>query len=456
MKFNLTHKSNIAKKVLFTALLTVSMLAMFTQPTEAYNGTLAYQVDFNLMSGSAVSTTTQQLSCTEVTFSVTGGSGSGAKSSTRFRKAVFQGSLVNVSISFSQPVNFSFGLYNFNDPSANGKKADNFSSTPTNVTLNNNHFWNGTELTGGGAVWSAASFFEYTATSSLTFDYGYTSGPAADSIGVTGLTVYCPDSDGDGLSDDLEQQNGTSINLVDTDGDGFNDGLELTSETNPTDPLNGCDPDNSLPLCDYDGDGLNNQSEQANGTKVHNQDSDGDNIDDNQEIIDGADPLDECNPYPIWEDCDLDGDGLNNSDEVLGETDVNSQDSDGDGILDGDEDQFAVVDPCNPNVNSTACKALIEEYGSDNTCTEKLPETGDKDEEEQLAQTGSESQTLLVGGLLISMSAIATAYLTLYNSPTKLSGTVASVDSPSNLAMNSSRQTIKVLQFRSISVREVK
>ncbi len=97
-----------------------------------------------------------------------------------------------------------------------------------------------------------------------------------------------PDSDGDGLSDLEERQNGTDPLLVDTDGDGLKDGEEVAQTG--TDPLNG----------DTDGDGLSDREERTLGTNVVLQDTDRDGLTDYQELMLGTDPL--CR--------DSDGDGI--------------------------------------------------------------------------------------------------------------------------------------------------
>lgn len=66
----------------------------------------------------------------------------------------------------------------------------------------------------------------------------------AGSAGAAGVS----DSDGDGLSDLLEQQLGTNVTAADTDGDGLGDGLEITLGTDAT-------------QVDTDRDGLSDQGE---------------------------------------------------------------------------------------------------------------------------------------------------------------------------------------------------
>lgn len=112
------------------------------------------------------------------------------------------------------------------------------------------------------------------------------------------------DQDGDGLTNAQEGPLGTSTTNPDTDGDGINDGDEVTNGTGPLDP---CDPPNATPACnvDTDGDGILDGSEGMYGTDPNNPDTDGDGINDGDEIADGTDPLDSCDPNPVGETCFL-------------------------------------------------------------------------------------------------------------------------------------------------------
>lgn len=172
------------------------------------------------------------------------------------------------------------------------------------------------------------------------------------------------DSDGDGLSDDLETGN--------------NDMYEPGLETNPLD-------------ADTDNDGIldgvedaNQNGEQDNGeTNPLDSDSDDDDISDGLEdsnqngVQDGdeTNPLDNCDPNPIFANCDFDNDGIINefdtdddNDGVNDENDIDpydiDSDSDKDGLTDIDETDDGIYDPstdsdplnpCDPNVNTTLC-----------------------------------------------------------------------------------------------------
>ena len=76
-------------------------------------------------------------------------------------------------------------------------------------------------------------------------------------------------------------------------------------------------------------------------------DDDGDGISDDQEIIDGTDPL---NP-------DSDGDGLNDGDEANEGTDPLNPDTDGDGTPDG-EDAFPLIQMRIPTPTETALEIV--------------------------------------------------------------------------------------------------
>ncbi|MFM7813808.1 MAG: Ig-like domain-containing protein, partial [Flavobacteriales bacterium] len=82
----------------------------------------------------------------------------------------------------------------------------------------------------------------------------------------------------------------------DTDSDGVNDGDEVNNGSNPVDP---CDPNiNALPTNDCDADGLDNAGEILAGTDNTNADTDGDGLLDGTEVLAGSDPLNGCDPDP--------------------------------------------------------------------------------------------------------------------------------------------------------------
>ncbi|WP_439100588.1 choice-of-anchor U domain-containing protein, partial [Congregibacter sp.] len=126
------------------------------------------------------------------------------------------------------------------------------------------------------------------------------------------------DSDGDGVPDDQEVDNGTNPNAnTDSDGDGVPDDQEVD---------NGTDPNSNV---DSDGDGVPDDRETNNGTDPNsNTDTDGDGVPDDREVDNGTDPN---------SNTDSDGDGVSDDQEINNGTDPASDDSDGDGLLDADD-----------------------------------------------------------------------------------------------------------------------
>jgi hypothetical protein len=136
------------------------------------------------------------------------------------------------------------------------------------------------------------------------------------------------------LTNDDEATAGTDPLNPDTDGDGVNDGNEVTAGF---DPSNACSPDSSVGSCDQDGDGFLNVSDNCpNNANPGQEDLDGDGIGDACDSQDDTDT--DGDGVPDVFDTDDDGDGVNDSDELLIGTNPLLTDSDGDGTDDGAED----------------------------------------------------------------------------------------------------------------------
>jgi hypothetical protein len=191
-----------------------------------------------------------------------------------------------------------------------------------------------------------------------------------------GTAPFDPDTDGDQLRDGFEHRYDTINPLeTDTDGDGVNDAREdpdgetllnlgeQTAQTNPLDP-------------DTDDDNLTDAYEvHTTETNPLDPDSDSDRTavdesDDN--VLDGAEDFDDDNLTASLEaklatspfDADTDGESLEDGFEHFwSETDPTNPDSDGDGVLDAEEDhdndalstgqeQTLRTDPLDPDTDS--------------------------------------------------------------------------------------------------------
>ena len=144
------------------------------------------------------------------------------------------------------------------------------------------------------------------------------------------------DLDSDGLNLTVEAKANTNPTLNDTDNDGLNDSYEwLTLMTDPT-------------LNDTDGDGLTDGNEVLTlMTNATLNDTDGDGLNDGWEVryngTSGVNPLVTANVSELA--LDMDRDGLNLTKEAKANSDPTSEDTDGDGLTDGNEVLTLMTDP---------------------------------------------------------------------------------------------------------------
>jgi len=183
-------------------------------------------------------------------------------------------------------------------------------------------------------------------------------------VGVAYSSSGSSDNDKDGLTKREELQLGTDPNNPDTDGDGLNDGEEINQYK--TDPLK----------ADTDGDGLNDGEEVSKvKTSPVKADTDGDGLNDGEEINkfkteplkadtdgDGLNDGEEVNKYktnPLK--ADTDGDGLNDGDEVKKhKTDPLKTDTDGEGLSDGEEINKTKTNPLVADTDAGSVNDFVE------------------------------------------------------------------------------------------------
>ncbi len=172
------------------------------------------------------------------------------------------------------------------------------------------------------------------------------------------------DNDMDGLLRKDEEQLGTDPLNPDSDGDGLNDGEEVNQyKTNPLNP-------------DTDGDSLKDGEEiQTYKTDPLNKDTDGDKLNDGDELKthksdplksdtdnDGLSDYDELTSHKTnYLKADTDGDGLSDGSEInTYKSNPLKADSDGDTLGDGEEINKYRTDPLNPDTDGGTVDDGIE------------------------------------------------------------------------------------------------
>ncbi|HEL1656185.1 TPA: hypothetical protein TXN47_002298, partial [Streptococcus suis] len=125
---------------------------------------------------------------------------------------------------------------------------------------------------------------------------------STDTIKPKDAVTQFVDTDGDGISDRQETENGTDPSKVDSDNDGFSDKEEVERGTDPTK----ADSKPASSETDTDGDGISNEDEVARGTDPNKSDTDGDGFSDQEEITAGSNPT-KADSTPANVDTDKDG-----------------------------------------------------------------------------------------------------------------------------------------------------
>ncbi|HEL2594910.1 TPA: GA module-containing protein [Streptococcus suis] len=140
---------------------------------------------------------------------------------------------------------------------------------------------------------------------------------STDTIQPKDAVTQFVDTDGDGISDRQETENGTDPSKVDSDNDGFSDKEEVERGTDPTK----ADSKPASSETDTDGDGISNEDEATRGTDPNKSDTDGDGFSDQEEITAGSNPT-KADSTPA--NVDKDGDGFTDTEEAAAGTDANN------------------------------------------------------------------------------------------------------------------------------------
>ncbi|HIH01375.1 TPA: hypothetical protein HA259_04755, partial [Thermoplasmata archaeon] len=171
------------------------------------------------------------------------------------------------------------------------------------------------------------------------------------------------DSDGDGLNNSVEAQEGTDPWKWDTDGDGLGDAYEVTIGSNPR----------KWSGRDSDSDGLDDRFEHMRGYNFSSEDSDGDGLTDFFEYHGWAVNLTYRNDTYYWlvnsdpHLNDTDGDGINDFEEYYCLLNPRSADTDGDGVEDEITDyyltRFEYDHSLVPESNRTTDSIVVDDEG---------------------------------------------------------------------------------------------
>ena len=151
-----------------------------------------------------------------------------------------------------------------------------------------------------------------------------------------GLTGYFPDSDADGVRDNLDAFPNNPLETSDSDGDGVGDNADQF-------PLNPNE------IIDSDGDGVGDNSDIFPENPHEQIDSDGDGVGDNSDVFphdsnetldsdaDGSGDNSDIFPYNPYEQIDSDADGVGDNSDVFPYNSNETLDSDGDGVGDNSD-----------------------------------------------------------------------------------------------------------------------
>jgi|688.fasta_scaffold02231_8 gliding motility-associated-like protein len=250
---------------------------------------------------------------------------------------------------------------------------NDFASTPIDTDVNVNVLFNDSFGIDGPSA-NSITVIGSTNGNTVVNDNGTPNDPTDDSIdfspnigysGFATITYEICDADGDCDQASVTVDVGECLLTGTNDCDA--DGLTNDEEANlGSDPADGCDPNaGAVAVLDCDNDGLNSADEAVANTNPADPDTDDDGINDGDEVANNTDPLNPCDPnINALGSNDCDNDGLTNDQEILAGTNNDNPDTDGDNVNDGDEVNAASdpLNPCDPDPNavpSANCGAPI-------------------------------------------------------------------------------------------------
>ncbi len=173
-----------------------------------------------------------------------------------------------------------------------------------------------------------------------------------------GLTGYFPDSDADGVRDNLDAFPNNPLETSDSDGDGVGDNADqfplnpneiIDSDGDGVGDNSDIFPENPHEQIDSDGDGVGDNSDIFPNDSTEWQDTDSDGIGDNSDVFpnDSTEWLDtdrdgvgdNADQFPLNpnEIIDSDGDGVGDNSDIFPENPYEQIDSDGDGVGDNSD-----------------------------------------------------------------------------------------------------------------------
>ena len=168
-------------------------------------------------------------------------------------------------------------------------------------------------------------------------------------------TLGCPDSDSDGWANDQDAQPDEPTQWADSDSDGYGDNLAgLNPDACPSQAGNSTQ-GNRLGCPDDDGDGWDNVIDELPSTPSQWLDQDGDGYGDNATGIEADSCPGEAGTSTVdrFGCLDDDGDGISNLNDAFPDDPTRSQDSDGDGFDDLEDNCISVAG--NSTEDRTGC-----------------------------------------------------------------------------------------------------